>query len=607
MKLSISFILKALLSETQIYPFQKADIPFCDFSQGACKFYEAAPSERGKYLNELHTLKKVKLYQIFPKEKKYCLITDFLQKDALNDFKHLSDFFERPRTFSTDSRSLQKQDIFLALKGERFDAHRFLKDVFEKGQSFCIGSENPSQLFENEEYKESLEKLSASDLQFYLEVDHSLLALGKVALAFSEERKVYKVAVTGSVGKTSVREMLAQGFSAFFSTHSTKANLNNEVGVAQTLLAIPEESQVAVLELGMDRPGDLAYLSPLVAPNAVVITNIGYSHIAYFENLEHLAENKAEIFTGLQEGGVALFQAKDAQLLRLTEQIAPYYLQKKSLLLVALIDKEEELVKARDLLLKEKATALYYGLWLEEEEAIDFYEERKFENQIQKTFLKKIRLSLQGKHHYENACFALALLSFLEKHLEKGLEKHQNSKKNLQETEDEPCMLSSIENALQKVENVGKRQAWSWVRGVGIMDDSYNASLSSFQSAFEAFTRVAEKRKKQALPVRKIAVIGGVLELGAYTKEVHQKIAEALHKASFEKIYLLGQETKEIETKLLSLGYSSQDLIHSLEKEQIQEALFKEIQENDMVLFKASHGYALFEMADQLLQKLTNR
>lgn len=599
MKLSISFILKALLSETKTYPFQKADSSFPAFLQESEPFYEAAPSERGKHLNELHKFKKIKLYQIFSKEKKYRLVADFLQKDLWNDGSHFLDFFETPRTLSIDSRFLKKQDVFLALKGERFDAHHFLKDVFEKGQSFCIGSEAPSKLFADEAYEESLENLVVSDLQFYLEVDHTLLALGKVALAFSEEKKVYKIAVTGSVGKTSVREMLAQAFSAFFATHSTKENLNNEVGVAKTLLAIPEESQVAVLELGMDRPGDLAYLAPLVAPKVAVITNIGYSHIAYFENLEHLAENKAEILTGLQEDGVALFSAKDAQLLRIADKVAPHYLQKKHLLLAALVDEAQELEQARELLWQEKVTALYYGLWLEDEEAIDFYEERKLENQIQKIFLKKIRLSLQGKHHYENACFAFALLSFLQK------QQILNTKDA--EKEEAFCLLADIEKALQKVESVGKRQAWSWTNSVGVMDDAYNASLSSFQSAFDAFTRVAKKKKTQSLQVRKIAVVGGVLELGSYTKEVHQKIAEALYKSSFEKIYLLGQETKETEARLLSLGYPSQNLFHSLEKEKIKESLFETVQEGDMVLFKASHGYALFEMADQLLQKLTNR
>jgi len=198
-------------------------------------------------------------------------------------------------SFSTDTRSLQAGDLFIALSGPNFDANEFVTAAVEKGAVAAIVTRvNP--------------QLGIAQLV----VDDSHRALGQVAAAWRARfTQLKRVAITGRAGKTSVKEMVASIFATQAPTLATQGNLNNDIGVPLTLLRLREEHQFGVFELGANHVGEIAYTSNLVAPHAAVIVNVGTAHLEGFGSREGIAKAKSEIYQGLVANGVAIINADD--------------------------------------------------------------------------------------------------------------------------------------------------------------------------------------------------------------------------------------------------------------------------------------------------------
>ena len=191
---------------------------------------------------------------------------------------------------STDSRNVDEKCLFIALKGEKFDAHDFVKDVYEKGCRLMV----VNHLIED------------IPTQNQIVVDDTLRAYGKIG---AYNRSLYKgtvIGLTGSSGKTTTREEIAFLLSEFAKTYSTSGNHNNFIGVPQSLCDLDMSSEYAVLEMGMSAKGEISALTDMVKPDVAIITNVYPMHIEFFENLEGIAHAKAEIFEGLKKGGTAI-------------------------------------------------------------------------------------------------------------------------------------------------------------------------------------------------------------------------------------------------------------------------------------------------------------
>ena len=196
----------------------------------------------------------------------------------------------------TDSRKITPGCVFFALSGERFDGHAYVSSALEKGAAGCIISRAP-------------EKIRPD--RFYILVKDTRRALGDLAHYYRKKHDVKVVGITGSVGKTTCREMIAAVLSRRFRIHSTKGNFNNDIGLPMTIFDLSGEDEIMVLEMGMNHPGEIRRLSEIAAPDIAVITNIGTAHIGILGSRENIFLAKKEIFDGMAPGAQAVLCGDD--------------------------------------------------------------------------------------------------------------------------------------------------------------------------------------------------------------------------------------------------------------------------------------------------------
>ena len=200
---------------------------------------------------------------------------------------------------STDSRSIQPGCLFIPLEGERFDGHSFINSALESGAAGCLTAR------ERENYLPG---------RFYIKVRSTQRALWELARYYKKLFPIPFVAITGSVGKTTTKDMVAAVLGARFRVHKTEGNFNNDIGVPLTLLKLEKTHQVCVVEMGMDHAGEIDYLGRLVEPDMALITNIGDAHIENLGSRENIFKAKCEIFPHLKEDGLAILNGDDPML-----------------------------------------------------------------------------------------------------------------------------------------------------------------------------------------------------------------------------------------------------------------------------------------------------
>ena len=205
----------------------------------------------------------------------------------------------------TDSRKLTPGCLFLPWVGEKFDGHDFIEKALEGGAAGCLCAKVPQTL---------------RDDKFYIQVDDTRLALRRLASSYRERFDIPVVQITGSVGKTTTKEMVASVLGARYRTLKTQGNFNNDIGTPLTLLNLSEEHEAAVIETGMNHFGEIEYLGVMVRPDIAVISNIGDAHIEFLGSREGILKAKCEIFEHLKEGGLAVLNGDDALLDTVTEQ-----------------------------------------------------------------------------------------------------------------------------------------------------------------------------------------------------------------------------------------------------------------------------------------------
>ena len=192
---------------------------------------------------------------------------------------------------STDSRTIDDKSVFVAIRGEKFDGHNFIKDVLDKGAPLVVAEFLPDGVDEAK----------------VIVVDDTLKALGKIANYNRKQFKGKVIALTGSSGKTTTKEELKVALSSFGLTYATKANFNNHIGVPRSLLDIDMNAQYVIIEMGMSAPNEIAQLVEMTEPDVAVVTNVLPMHIEFLGSIENIARAKAEIFAGLKKDGIAIF------------------------------------------------------------------------------------------------------------------------------------------------------------------------------------------------------------------------------------------------------------------------------------------------------------
>ena len=201
-----------------------------------------------------------------------------------------------------DSRKVEPGDIFVAIRGERVDGHQFIREVFDKGAIAVVCEEEP-------------EELPGPCIR----VEDSLAALRQIAAFYREQMPIPIVGITGSVGKTSTKEFVASVLAQKYKTHKTQGNFNNEIGVPLTLLAMPEDVEAAVVEMGINHFGEMHRLSEMVKPDICVMTNIGQCHLEFLGSRDGILKAKSEIFDFMNPEGTVCVNGDDDKLMTIEE------------------------------------------------------------------------------------------------------------------------------------------------------------------------------------------------------------------------------------------------------------------------------------------------
>lgn len=354
---------------------------------------------------------------------------------------------------SIDSRTIKPLQVFFAIKGPRHDGHEFLAEAVAKGAAGLVVRRDRAE-----------EAMSlASDRVFIVAVDDTTLALKALAQAWVSVMAPKVVAVTGSVGKTTTKELTAAVLSAKYTTQATQGNLNNLYGVSLTCLTLEPRHEVLVVEMGTSAPGEIRDLCTIAPPDVAIVTAVAPAHLEGLSNLEGVAKAKAELVEALNDGGTAVLNADD-----------------------------EHVLKMRGLT---KARSLTFGF----SRGADVRIEGAEVSQDGRTHVVfevfghryEANLKLVGRHYAQNAAAALAA----------GI-----------------ALQVEPERAVKAMEGVGPGKHRMVLKSVGairLLDDCYNASPRSVSAALETLTRVAYSNG------RKVVVLGDMLELGEASQEAH--------------------------------------------------------------------------------------
>jgi UDP-N-acetylmuramoyl-tripeptide--D-alanyl-D-alanine ligase len=364
---------------------------------------------------------------------------------------------------STDTRRLTQGELFFALSGPNYDGADFVGKALGAGAAGAV-----------------VGSLVGEDIA-QISVDDTRAALGRLARSWRESHELTVVGVTGSNGKTTLKELIAACLSSVAPTLATEGNLNNEIGVPLMLSRIDESHRYAVLEMGANHRGEIAYLTSLARPDIVVITNAGAAHLEGFGSVQGVAEGKGEILQGKPRPHVAVLNADDA-----------YFDYWRSLAGGSRIRSfgvsEQADVRGGDVVVDKGVTRFVLRVG---DAAVP------------------VSLPLAGVHNVRNACAAAAIATEL------------------------GVRLDDIAVALESVHPVGGRlEPIAGVKGAALYDDSYNANPVSVRAAAEFLV---------SLPGQSWLVLGDMLELGHDEQKIHREVGESARRIGVERLFATGE------------------------------------------------------------------
>lgn len=496
---------------------------------------------------------------------------------------------------STDTRESLENAIFIALKGEKFDAHNFLEDAVKQG--------NKALIISNRELAEKWsEKITV------LLVENTTTALLNIAGLYRDKLNAEVISLTGSVGKTSTKDCIAQALGSSAKVYKTAKNLNNNFGVSYTLLDIPENTEFAIVEVGMDGKGQIEECAKAIKADLSLITNIGTSHIERLGSRKDILEAKAEILTATQDEAPLLVNAEEPYLLTLADKVkserALIFLDTNGLsqgIRSVLAEDADLQIEANEESINELAEAAFESGKVLNNQA------EKFGKNISGTRYKLKNLKIEtggssfeiykksggpsedfkllidinvptfGPQVTENILFAVAVADLYERDLEK-----------VKETFAKGLNISSGRQEISKINNNNL-----------LIDDSYNASPESLKTAFILVNKLLETSDYN----ESLAVIGGVNELGSYRKQLHEDIARALAKSNISKVYLIGPEAENMSEIIIKESPDKFVKVFT-SNEQITEYLLQENINDSIILFKASRGFALDEVVNNVKNEI---
>jgi len=432
-----------------------------------------------------------------------------------------------------DSRQVIPGSLFVAIPGERVDGHDFLKEAFGRGATYALVQREVGSDFRTVDLRGTPPPGTAQDLTppLCLRVEDSLIALQQIARFWRRRLSLRVIGITGSVGKSTTKEVVAQVLAERYRTLRSPGNLNNEIGLPLTMLRLSSGHERAVLEMGFYVPGEIRFLCQIALPQVGVVTNIGTVHAERAGSQEEIARGKSELVRSLPD-------APDG---------------------AAILNYDDPLV--RDMQGLTKARVFFYGLspeaelWADDIEGLGL-DGIRFRLHYHGESMH-VKIPMIGRHSVETALRATAV--------------------GLVEGLSWPEILAGLSHGHTQLRLVAVRS----INGALLLDDTYNASPESMLAALNLLGEIGGKRK--------IAILGDMLELGQYEKQSHQMIG--MRAAQLVDVLItLGPRAHMYADAARRAGARAPRIIEFDESDEVVSWLLENLTETDVALLKGSHG-----------------
>ena len=420
----------------------------------------------------------------------------------------------------TDSRKVQPGCIFVCFPGERVDGHDYAAKAYQAGAEYVIANH-------------PVEGVPEDHLVI---CESSYLAMIRMASNYRTLFSPLMIGVTGSVGKTTTKQMTYAALSGFGETIKTEGNQNNELGMPRTLMRLESSTEYAVIEMGMSHAGEIDRLARAARPDVGIITCIGVSHIGNLGSQENICKAKLEICNGLPEGAPLVLNYDDPFLRKavLPAHVRPVWF--------SLSDESADVCA---LSIRQETDGMSFVL----------------EDQEHGTFV--VNIPAMGRHNVANALAAYCAATRL------------------------GCDAKKVIRGLSNFEQTGRRQKVVDSEGVTVIEDCYNANPDSMKAALAMFKDFPCKRR--------FALLGDMLELGELSREAHEELGRLAAESGLYCLITYGEQAKRTAVVAAAKGVET---LHAENYREAADALLDRVQPGDAVLVKASHGMALEKVLD---------
>jgi UDP-N-acetylmuramoyl-tripeptide--D-alanyl-D-alanine ligase len=433
-------------------------------------------------------------------------------------------------SFVIDTRRLKPGGVFFALKGAHTDGHRYLEEAAERGAAAVVVERQPA--------------VGQPTPPALIQVDNTAAALGRCGSWVRRTARVGKwIAVTGSNGKTTTKELTAEGLSGDRRVHRTPGNLNNHLGVPLTLLDLPQDAEMAVIELAASGPGEIAELTKMTDPDVGLVTNIRTVHMETFRSIDDVAAAKGEMFAVMREDSVAVVNLDDVNVrVQATRHVGP---------------------------------RVTFGQHASADLRLEGIENRFVPGAVL-TFAYRnetirVQLSMGGAHAARNALAALATVA---------------------------AVGQDVHAAAQRMERVdagdGRGKVHQLARGMLLVDDSYNSSPPALASVLETL-RLSEPQG------RRVLVMGDMLELGPMKAALHREAGRRLGAAGIQMLMAVGQLTHETADAAKRAGVG--EVQHYADSIRCAESIGDLVRDGDLIVVKGSRGLRMGRIVRALISR----
>lgn len=437
---------------------------------------------------------------------------------------------------SIDSRTITPGEAFFAIKGDRVDGHDYASIAIANGAALLVVSEA------------KLPALGRLTIPMIV-VEDVLVGLQKLGMAARDRTPATVIAVTGSVGKTTTKEMLRMALAPSGKVHASVASFNNHWGVPLTLARMPIDTRYGVFELGMNHPGEIGPLSRMVRPDVAIITTIAPAHLGNFSSVDEIADAKAEIFEGVVNGGDAILNRDN-----------PYYERLEQAALAQGVENIHSFgqhAKAEFRLAEFDGAAELSTVW------VSFGGETR-----------EVTIGAPGRHLAENAMAVLAAVSLVGADVDAAIEAFAS---------------------LSAVKGRGQRHRLKIPEGaLTLIDESYNANPASMRAAIAVLASAQPGEEG-----RRIAVLGDMLEMGEFAPSVHAELAGPLLASGIEHVWLAGPEMVALRDALPE----TVQVVYFETTDELVNLLTAEVRAGDVVMVKSSLGIGFGKIVAALLDK----